>query len=440
MRLKLLLTVFGMLMLTGAGTPRRPLPWVEGEVLVKFRGMARASAMSRSEQKFLSKSGARRVQAVNNKGLVHLRLAKNQSVESALEELRKDPEVEYAQPNFRYQLLATSPNDPSYSSLWGLQNTAQTIAAAPYATNNPGTAGKDIEAEEAWDLVTNCSTIPVAVLDTGVNYNHQDLTATAWNGGAPYPNHGYDFIDTDNDPMDLHGHGTHVAGTIGAAGNDGVGMNGVCWNASIMAVRVLNAAGSGTTAGIVLGINFAVANGAKVINMSLGGAGYDSSFYDAIEDAKDSGVAVIVAAGNDGLNNDTIGQATYPCNYTNTNLVCVAALDQKYSLATFSNYGPMSVDVGAPGTNIYSTWFSANNAYDTLNGTSMATPHVAGIAAMLFAYQTNYTLSDVIQAIKYGGTFTTALSGRTTTARAVSAFGSLSYINAPTGVAATVSQ
>ncbi len=560
-----------------------------GEVLVKFS--ARVSAAGQRQLIARHDQGLQKIRALTSDGLVHYKLPPGKKVEDAIRELSKDPDVEFVQPNYIYHATAV-PNDASYGDLWGLKNTGQNIATGSYATNNPGTADKDISAETAWNLITDCSSVKVAVVDTGVNYNQQDLSGNMWNGGVTYPNHGYDFVDNDNDPMDKNGHGTHVAGIIGGSGNDGVGTTGVCWKAAIMAVRVLDASGSGTTADITSGVNFAVAQGAKVINMSLGGSGFDSAFNSAVLTASNSGVVIVVAAGNDGNNNNTAGNATYPCNFTAANLVCVAALDQSFSLASFSNYGSASVDVGAPGTNIVSTYHGtvttitddftagwatnnavwthnvvnlsgtnydmltnpadwdtfltgyANNAddrayksfnllgydvallnfyafldtesgtdffnvaydntgadpfaagtsldalsgdtgstavnytydlngcltatcslgfqltsdaantgdgvgvllfeveattldttsYTTLNGTSMATPFVSGIAAMLFAYNPSYTGSEVTQSIKMGGTSTASLTGKTTTGRAVNAYGSLIYIKPPTGL------
>jgi subtilisin family serine protease len=435
----------------------------------------------------------------------------------------------------------------------------------------------------------------VAVIDTGIKYDHADLSSNMWNSGnGSIPNHGWNVISgasPANDPMDDHGHGTHVAGTIGAVGNNGVGTTGICWKVQLMAIKALDSSGSGNTSDIVTGINWAVSHGAKVINMSLGGGGLDTAMGTAIDTAKASGVVVVVAAGNDGTNNDTT--PSYPCNFSKANLICVAALDQAYGLASFSNYGATTVDVAAPGVNIASTWpylvtaitdnfssgwtytpnsggwgletlysggvpypslvnpsnwdgtitYSANadhhvyktfnlsgatkatlaylvdldtesgadlfriynsgsggdpvtsgsqissdsgtntyydgelpvssscltttctiglrftsNAstqktgvaflefqvmksnydtthYNVLEGTSMATPHVAGLAAMIFAYNPNYTYADVIAAIKNGVSLP-ALSGKTKTGKAVNAMNALSYIQAPTGVSA----
>ena len=327
-----------------------------GEILVKF-AMNRSSAFERQAQ--IKSMGAKAVKSVNPDGLVHIKTRLNQTVEEAVAEYQKLASVEYAQPNFRYQKSA-APNDPQYMNQWAWKNTGQKITSGNYTAHNPGLTGKDLGLEGAWDLITDCSAITVAVVDTGINYTHSDLVANMWNGGTAYPNHGYNFINSNNDPMDLDGHGTHVAGIVGAVGNNGIGTTGVCWRASLMAVRVLDSSGSGSTVDIVSGVDFAVANGAKVINLSLGQSSLDPALETSIVNAANHGVIVVVAAGNDGINNDGSGTPTYPCNFHQPNLICVAALDQAFHLAAFSNYGEQSVAVGAPGTNFTSLWAGSN--------------------------------------------------------------------------------
>lgn len=323
-------------------------------------------------------SYAGRVQAMNTHGMRSVRriasgqselfrIPKGQSLAETMDRLRENPDVAFVEPNYIYYKSATSPNDGSYSSQWGLKNTGQVITDPMdidfrYSTS-AGTSGKDINAEAAWDVITDCSSVTVAVIDSGTNYNHSDLSANMWNGASCVDQnggtlggctHGYDFVSNDKDPNDEDGHGTHVAGLIGAAGNNSSGIAGVCWNADIMAVRVLNSNGSGTTADIADGINFAWRNGAKIINLSLGGGGFSTTMSNAINNARTAGALVVVAAGNSGLNLES--NNVYPCEYTHDNLICVAALDQNYNLATFSNYGSTGVDVGGPGTNMVSAY------------------------------------------------------------------------------------
>ncbi len=298
----------------------------------------------------------------------------NETVEEAVNRVSRDPAVEYAEPKYKYYKSAAAPNDADFGKLWGLKNNGQTISSPSYTTNNPGLSGKDMNVLGAWDLTTNCSSRIIAVLDTGVNYAHEDLAGNMWDGstagggcvdqnGIPIPggcpNHGWDFASNDNNPRDEEGHGSHVAGTIGAIGNNTVGISGVCQTAKIMAVRVLGLGGGDNTT-VSNGIYFAVRNGAKVINMSLGGNSYSVLIHDAIEYARINNVLVVVAAGNENTNLSTGN--SFPCKNTSANIVCIGALDQRYERATFSNFdtnatvNSRNVDFGAPGTNIFSLY------------------------------------------------------------------------------------
>lgn len=338
--------------------------YVEGELLVKS-----ANTFSRSSSmQYISSTGNSVKKKIDDQGLVLVKLADNETVQEAMAKYKATSAYELVQPNYRYYAFATA-NDTNFSQQWGLKNTGQTISNQSYSTNNPGTSGNDIDAESAWGIKSDCSSITVGVIDTGINYNHADLTSNKWvnsdeiagNGIDDDSNgyiddiNGYDFVDNDAVPLPADGssHGTHVAGTIGAKGDNNAGITGVCKTSSIMSIRVLGLAG-GTTANIVAGLNYAVKNGAKVVNMSLGGSSFDSSLNTAINNAKTAGVVVVVAAGNDAK--DTTSSGVYPCNFTQDNLLCVASIDQSFSLATSSNYSTTHVDIGAPGTNILSAW------------------------------------------------------------------------------------
>jgi thermitase len=422
---------------TAAAAPGAPASqYVAGEVLVKFKP---ASSMQ-GRMAGMAVRGHAVLANLDRPGWAQVRLAAGESVATALAAYQDDPNVETVQPNYIYRAAAV-PSDTQYSQLWAFKNAGQTVATGAYAPN-AGTAGDDMNLEPAWDHITDCSSVVVAVIDSGVNYAHEDLAVNMWNGGSANPKHGHDFADNDDDPKDPIGHGTHVAGIIGAAGDNGTGTTGVCQEARIMAVRVLDTAGSATTATIIQGMSFALTNGARVINMSLvGGGSFDPLFSDAITNAQDNDVVVVVAAGNETNDNDAAGGARYPCNFTQPNLLCVAALDQNYALANFSNWGATSVDIGAPGTNILSTWAGAdigNSGYYTIDGTSMASPEVAGLATMLRAFNPQYTFADTVNAIRNGGRSVPVLAGRTTTGKAVDAMSSLAYINPPKSVTATV--
>jgi subtilisin family serine protease len=285
------------------------------------------------------------------------------TVEEALEIYRNDPDVEYVAPNYLRYATDTNPDDtfflPPFERLWGLHNTGQDVNG----TN--GTADADIDAPEAWDTTTGSMNVVVAVIDSGIDYDHPDLAANIWinvaeqtgtqgvdDDGNGYVDdiRGWDFVDDDNDPMDSDDHGTHVAGTVAAVGNNNTGITGVSWTAKIMVLRFLNAFGVGTDADAIRAIEYANAKGAHIINNSWGGGGFNQFLKDAI----DASTAVVVcAAGNDGTNNDNVPH--YPSSYTSSNIIAVAATDQNDSRASFSSYGATSVDVAAPGANIFSS-------------------------------------------------------------------------------------
>ncbi|TGM90483.1 S8 family serine peptidase [Leptospira licerasiae] len=368
------------------------------EVLVKFKDKAGDSVKSYAVSSFNGKV----LNDLGDTGISQVELREGQTVEEAVAEYSTHPDVEYVQPNYIYH-ASISPNDSIYNQLWGMNNTGQIIATATYGTNNPGTSTDDMRMESAWDVNTDCSNTIVAVVDSGVNYNHQDLNANMWSSGSCVSDkgvslgacsNGWDYADNDSNPMDLNGHGTHVAGTIGAKGNNAIGVAGVCWTAKIMAVRVLDQSGSGDTATIIKGINFAVRNGAKVLNLSLGGPDYDSAMRSAMANAGSKYDALfVVAAGNE--SNDLKNDNSYPCEYDEANILCVAALDQKFQLASFSNYDSSKsrVDIGAPGTNIRSTWAGAENTYnlpftswltDNMFGTSWNTAICAPYSLVLY--------------------------------------------------------
>src|SRR6266540_429935 len=249
---------------------------------------------------------------------------------------------------------------------------------------------------QIWGVSTGSRNVVVGVIDTGVDFGHPDLAPTMWiNPGEDCPGcrangvdddgngyvddwRGWDFVNHDNDPFDDAGHGTHVAGTIGAAGNNGIGISGVNWNVSIMALKFLSASGTGSTADAVSAILYASAEGAVVTNNSWGGEDFSQALRDAIAAADASGSLFVAAAGNSFADTDT--EPNYPSSFDLPNVVSVAATDASDRRAWFSNYGRRTVDLGAPGTNIYSTWPGRSYRYE--DGTSMATPHVSGAAAL----------------------------------------------------------
>lgn len=357
---------------------------VPGDVLVGFR----SDVSPGQQQKILKEAG---LDEKKSWAKIHGSLAHTATgdVTAVIAKLQQDPRVRYAEPNFVITADAL-PNDPSFGNTWGLNNTGQTINGAP------GTPDADIDAPEAWNVTTGSPNVTVAVIDTGVDWSHPDLASQIWinpgencagcrNDGIDNDHngfvddwHGWDFANNDNNPTDDHGHGTHVAGTIGAAGNNGTGVAGVNWNVRIMPVKFLNAQGSGTDANAVSAVLYAAQNGADVMNNSWASTDYSQALADAINVADQHGALFVAAAGNNGTNNDST--PTYPASYSMPNVMSVAATDNTDNLAFFSNTGRQSVDLGAPGVDIYSTWMGGGYQYES--GTSMATPHVSGAAAL----------------------------------------------------------
>ncbi|MFM6772099.1 MAG: S8 family serine peptidase, partial [Microcystis panniformis] len=289
----------------------------------------------------------------------------------------------------------------------------------------------------------------IGVIDTGVDYNHPDLVGNIWTNSGEIANdgidndgngyiddiRGWDFAYNDNNPSDVHGHGTHVAGTIAAKGNNGVGVTGVAWNAKIMPLKFLNDQGSGYTSDAILAINYATDKGVKLTNNSWGGGGFSQGLYNAINAAGQAGALFIAAAGNSGQNADIYPM--YPAAYDLANIISVAATNRKDQLVTFdntggwwgSNYGLTSVDLGAPGSQIYST--TPNNTYSTYSGTSMASPHVAGAAALLWSQNPTWTAQQVKNTLMNTGDSLASLAGKTVSGKRLNVFNALAAANLP---------
>jgi hypothetical protein len=316
-----------------------------------------------------------------------IEIPKGQSLEKVAAAYSRNPDVEYAHPNYFLHALNT-PDDSLYFLQWALNNTGQMYPPGGWS-NPPGTPGCDINAPEAWDIYTGNLDVVVAVIDTGVDYNHRDLAGNIWSDGSG--NHGYDFVNKDNDPMDDHGHGTHCAGIIAARGNNNQDIAGVCWQAKIMALKFLGADGSGTYEDAVDAIEYAIDNGADVLSNSWGGTESAAALEDAFDDAYANGLINIAAAGNEGTNTPE-----YPAYYDS--VISVAATNSDDEKIWFSTYGDW-VELAAPGVDILSLR-AANTEmgvdyddYTTVaSGTSMACPHVAGAAALLLSY--NPTLAN----------------------------------------------
>lgn len=385
------------------GSPTKPkIEFSPHRIIVKFKNQSAASSnglqSAENAAENLGSTAISALSAIQGKVVKNFANIGAQVVQTplaagkAIEMLYRSGAVQYAEPDYKVRAIATQPNDPLFSELWGLHNTGQVFGGTPDA---------DIDAPEAWATRTDASQVIVAVIDTGVDYTHQDLSANMWKNPKEIPGNGVDDdgngwiddvygIDTcndDADPADDHFHGTHVSGTIGAKGNNGIGVTGVAWKAKIMALKFLCDDGFGFTSDAIDAINYAlVAKSTNnytrmILSNSWGGGGYSQALFDTISIAKGLGVLFVAAAGNDFLNTDN--SISYPAGYNVDNIISVGASDASDDQAWFSNYGCNSVDVFAPGNGILSTM--PNDEYDTLSGTSMATPHISGIAAMVWA-------------------------------------------------------
>ncbi len=353
--------------------------YVPGEVIVKFRqGTPRATIDAvRADLGGVVKT------ELAFTGATCLRL-NAMSVEDAIAKYQGNRVIEYIEPNYLWN-ADVIPNDTHFNDLWGMHNIGQT----------GGTSDADIDAPAAWDSETGTAGVLVAVIDTGVDYWHPDLAANIWtNPGEIAGNgldddlngfiddiHGYDFVNGDGDPMDDYGHGTHCSGTIGAIGNNGTGVVGVCWQVQIMGVKFLDASGGGNTEDAISSVGYAVQMGADILSNSWGGITYSAALRDAIAVAGAAGVVFVASAGNASSNNDVYPR--YPASYDLDNIIAVAATDHDDLLAGFSCWGPTTVDLGAPGVSILSTMPGAS--YEYKDGTSMACPHVSGAIALLMA-------------------------------------------------------
>ncbi|MBI1742824.1 S8 family serine peptidase [Candidatus Acetothermia bacterium] len=375
-------------------------PFVAGQLIVGFKD----NVDDQQEDSVVNQHGD---QTVEKLGGINARLVKisgNRSVAQAIQEYKGEAAAAYAEPNFIVHTDAI-PNDPSFSSLWGLRNTGQDIGCgAACFGNSVGTAGADISATLAWDISTGSRVNVVAVVDTGIDYNHPDLAANVWSAPTSFTviigsrtitcaagTHGFNAITNTCDPLDDNDHGSHVSGTIGAVGNNGVGVVGVNWTASIMGSKFLDANGSGTTANAINAIEFTIQAKAafsstaganvRVLSNSWGGGGFSQALLDEISKANTNNMLFVAAAGNASSNNDTT--PNYPSNYNAPNVVAVAATDNRDALASFSNFGATTVHLGGPGVDVLST--TRNNTYSYFSGTSMATPHVSGAAALILS-------------------------------------------------------
>lgn len=390
--------------------------YANNQILVKFKADVEIDSDAREMAEFVSRPHVATVeplQKTRRGGLYRIDLDGSLSVEEAVEQMSNDPRVEYAEPDY---LLSTSamPNDSLFSQQWSLMNNGAFGVGKP---------GADISATKAWDLTTGSNSMVVAVLDTGCDLSHPDLAPNAWvnsreiigNGvdddGNGYidDKSGWNFVANRSDTFDsatIDWHGTHVTGTIGAAGNNAMGVTGIAWRVKVMSLKFIGE-GTGSTSDAVKAINYAMDQkshgvNVRVINASWGGPNASQTLKSAIIAAGNAGILFVCAAGNGGTDNlgDNIDATPYyPASWSAEvpSIISVAAVDYSDNRASFSNYGAASVQIAAPGVNTFSTTPNADYGYGA--GTSMASPHVAGVAALLFSHEPSLGAAQARQRI-----------------------------------------
>lgn len=415
---------------------RPPTKYVPGQILVRFR-QSISKQRAQAANAFVGSKVVREFRFVDNLQLVQL--PTGTSVKQAIKYYRARPEVLYAEPNYirHTDQAPITPNDPRFSEMWNLHNTGQT----------GGTPGADIHAPEAWALGTGDPTVVVGVIDTGIDYTHPDLNANVFhnpsdcnsNGldddGNGYVDdcHGIDVVNHDSNPIDDAGHGTHVAGTIGATGNNGTGVVGVNWQVQIIACKFLDSGGAGDVAGAIACLDYLAKmkdSGVNIVatNNSYGGGGFSRAEWDAIDAHRRRGILFIASAGNSYRDTDLI--PSYPAGYDLPNVISVSASDHNDSRADFSNFGRRSVHLAAPGKDILSTVPEVlfGDLYWSASGTSMAAPHVTGTAALLKAQSPARDWKEIKNLIMAGGDIVPGAAETMSRSR-LSAYGAMTCSN-----------
>lgn len=410
------------------------LPYAADQLIVKFKSFVSPD----KKQKFLADIKAQPIQSLTSISADVIHVDQSRSISGWIQKLEYHPWVEYVEPNYKVKSSAPAiplPNDVFFNYQWGSHNTAQFSG---------GKVEADIDAPEAWKLYKPTSQIIVAVIDTGVDYSHQDLGSNIWINSAEDLNRdgkitkedingkdddkngliddvaGWNFSKNNNNPMDDNGHGTHVSGIIAARISNQAGIAGIAGQGyvKIMPLKFLAANGSGYVADAVNALAYATSKQAKIANNSWGGSGYSQAMLAAMQKFEASGGLFIAAAGNSNKNNDTAPY--YPASYNLSNVLAVASISYDNQLSTFSNYGASSVQLAAPGTYIASTW--PNNQYALLSGTSMAAPCVSGVAALLWSQKgANTTAAQIRTTLLNTVKKNTAISKYTSTSGVVNA-------------------
>ena len=406
--------------------------YVPGRVIVMFKdGMTTAQ-----KETFLAARGMQLLKDLKFVGSTIVGLPTGLEVADAVSSLNAANQVKVAEPDYLRSANQLFPNDPRFSEQWDKNNDG---------SRSGSVADADIDAPEAWEgFGTGSSDVVIAIVDSGVDYNHEDLAANMWVNPGEIPGngqdddgngyiddvYGYDFGDGDSDPMDPDDHGTHVAGIAGAVGNNGVGVAGVNWNAKLMALRIQQGTGSFPVAAAIEALDYIVMMKTQydvnivVSNHSYGGPGFSQAEQAAQQAAISAGVVSVAAAGND--TNDNDASPSYPVSYPIDGLIAVAATTDADDIASFSNYGLTSVDIGAPGQQILST--VPNNGYEFFDGTSMASPEVAGAVAFLNSIAPGLAVDDAVNAILQGADPIPALQGKVATGARLNLFESAKLI------------
>ncbi|HKP82163.1 MAG TPA: S8 family peptidase [Pyrinomonadaceae bacterium] len=397
------------------------------EVLVKFKSGVSSEAIDALTARFNDRVEDRIENAEGWEAIDDLDNADPASIVAQYSQL---PEVEFAEPNYEINLdeanegplVPVLPHDPQFNDQWALANSGQ----------RGGKQGADISATLAWATTTGTDKVVVAVLDTGVDYTHEDLMENMWVRPAtmaPYHDNelgtiddlnGFNAIDTAADPMDDNGHGTHCAGIIGAEGENNIGIAGVNWKVQIMPLKFLNAGGSGSTKDAIEAINYVINRkkagvNVRIISASWGSTMKSRALGDIIRKAYENDILFVAAAGNSSVDNDRTPH--YPSSYPN--VISVAALDRNDQLASFSNFGVKSVMIGAPGVDILSTWL--DNEYEEKSGTSMATPVVSGVAALILSKHPGMSAENLSKRLMDSTDPIIALKGKTVTGGRINA-------------------
>ena len=373
------------------------------QILVKPKaGVGRAALAD-----FHAQHGARVLGSFESIGGVQVvALPRGETVPAFIAKYQQSGLVEYAEPDF-IRHLNTTPNDPKFvdGTLWALDNYGQ----------SGGTPHADIDATNAWDIRTSASNIVVAILDTGVNYTHEDLASNMWVNPVD-GSHGTNAIAGTNDPKDDQGHGSLLAGILGAAGNNGKGVVGVAWQVQIMACKCFDSAGNGNDAAILACVDYARTNGAQIINASFDSTGFSQTFSNEIYATRQAGMLFVASCGNNAANIDPTPH--YPACYKIDNVVSVGYTTRNDTIGQYSNYGATNVHLFAPGAAMYSTFFTANNSYlggSFLEGTSLAAPYVVGSLALMLAQYPGQSTHSIIGLLLSSTDPVPALAGKCVT-------------------------